>query len=122
MTVGPGTISLAGLRQGIDPDPRFTLANERTYLAWIRTALALIAAALALEAFGGTVVPTTIRLPAAIATLIGAVLVVGLALSRWLRIEIALRRRQSLPLPGSIVVVALLVAGAGSTAIVVLIR
>ncbi|MGV9869401.1 YidH family protein [Rhodococcus koreensis] len=113
---------MAGLRQGIDPDPRFTLANERTYLAWIRTALALIAAALALEAFGGTVVPTTIRLPAAIATLIGAVLVVGLALSRWLRIEIALRRRQSLPLPGSIVVVALLVAGAGSTAIVVLIR
>ena len=27
-----------------DPDYRFTLANERTLLAWLRTALALIAA------------------------------------------------------------------------------
>ena len=25
---------------GAEPDPRFTLANERTFLAWIRTALA----------------------------------------------------------------------------------
>ncbi|NLT31088.1 MAG: DUF202 domain-containing protein, partial [Propionibacterium sp.] len=25
---------------GTEPDPRFTLANERTYLAWIRTSLA----------------------------------------------------------------------------------
>ncbi len=24
-------------REGEDPDPRFTLANERTYLAWVRT-------------------------------------------------------------------------------------
>ncbi|HUA44071.1 MAG TPA: DUF202 domain-containing protein [Solirubrobacteraceae bacterium] len=27
---------------GKDPDPRFTLANERTFLAWARTGLALI--------------------------------------------------------------------------------
>lgn len=32
---------------GDDPDPRFTFANERTFLAWNRTALALIAAGLA---------------------------------------------------------------------------
>ena len=30
-------------RHGTEPDPRFTLANERTLLAWIRTALGLIA-------------------------------------------------------------------------------
>lgn len=30
-------------REGTEPDPRFTLANERTFLAWIRTALALVA-------------------------------------------------------------------------------
>jgi putative membrane protein len=30
-----------------EPDPRFTLANERTFLAWSRTALALVAAGLA---------------------------------------------------------------------------
>jgi putative membrane protein len=30
-----------------DPDPRFTMANERTFLAWNRTALAFIAGGLA---------------------------------------------------------------------------
>ena len=29
--------------EGEEPDYRFTLANERTFLAWLRTALALIA-------------------------------------------------------------------------------
>jgi putative membrane protein len=36
---------------GQDPDPRFTFANERTFLAWNRTALALIAAGLAAAQF-----------------------------------------------------------------------
>jgi putative membrane protein len=31
-----------------EPDARYTFANERTFLAWIRTALALIAAGLAI--------------------------------------------------------------------------
>lgn len=29
-------------RAGEEPDPRFTFANERTFLAWIRTSLALL--------------------------------------------------------------------------------
>jgi putative membrane protein len=32
--------------EGTEPDPRFTFANERTFLAWNRTALALVAAGL----------------------------------------------------------------------------
>lgn len=36
---------------GREPDPRFTFANERTFLAWNRTALALIAAGLAAAQF-----------------------------------------------------------------------
>jgi putative membrane protein len=36
---------------GTEPDPRFTWANERTFLAWNRTALALIAAGLAAAQF-----------------------------------------------------------------------
>ena len=36
--------------EGEEPDPRFSLANERTFLAWLRTALAMYAAAFALEA------------------------------------------------------------------------
>jgi putative membrane protein len=38
----------ASLREvGEDPDPRFTFANERTFLAWNRTSLALIGGGLA---------------------------------------------------------------------------
>ena len=35
---------------GGEPDPRFSLANERTFLSWVRTALALMLAGVALEA------------------------------------------------------------------------
>ena len=37
---------------GTDPDPRFSLANERTFLAWVRTALALVAGAVAVQRTG----------------------------------------------------------------------
>ena len=33
---------------GVEPDARFTFANERTFLAWSRTALALIVGGLAI--------------------------------------------------------------------------
>lgn len=36
---------------GTELDPRFTLANERTFLAWIRTGLALVVAGLAVTQF-----------------------------------------------------------------------
>jgi len=36
---------------GDEPDARFSLANERTFLAWIRTSLALLAGSIAVEAF-----------------------------------------------------------------------
>jgi putative membrane protein len=38
----------ASQASGAEPDARFTFANERTFLAWIRTALALVAAGLAI--------------------------------------------------------------------------
>jgi hypothetical protein len=37
--------------EGTDPDYRFSLANERTFLAWIRTALAILAGAVLLKQF-----------------------------------------------------------------------
>ncbi len=37
--------------EDIEPDYRFTLANERTFLAWMRTSLALLAAAVAVVQF-----------------------------------------------------------------------
>ena len=44
---GPPVPPAAGA-PGVEPDARFTFANERTFLAWIRTALALVAAGLAI--------------------------------------------------------------------------
>ena len=40
----PGTVTRD--TGGAEPDPRFTFANERTFLAWSRTALALVVAGL----------------------------------------------------------------------------
>lgn len=83
---------------GADPDPRFTLANERTFLAWIRTALALLATGVAIEALeipeNGS---TRLALVVALAGL-GA-LTSGAAFVRWARSERALRQSQPLPAP-----------------------
>ncbi len=89
---------------GGEPDPRFTLANERTFLAWIRTSLALLAAAVV---FGVLTVPlpgwlhSTLTLIPALAAGAGA----GAAWFRWARTERALRR--SRPLPGATALAAL---------------
>jgi putative membrane protein len=86
------------LSQGSDPDPRFTLANERTFLAWIRTSLALIAGGLGLETFVDDTVPPLIRTTLAAAlTLLGA-LIAGLAFRRWYCVERAIRHETQLPL------------------------
>jgi len=36
----------------LDPDARFLLANERTFLAWVRTALAVLVGGIALSQLG----------------------------------------------------------------------
>jgi putative membrane protein len=77
-------------------DYRFTLANERTFLAWIRTALALvaggIAAAKALD-FDHEVWRWVIAAPPIVA---GAILAID-ARARWRRYENAMRARRPLP-------------------------
>jgi putative membrane protein len=85
-----------------EPDPRFTLANERTFLAWNRTALALIAAGLAivqlLPPFHG--VPIGRELLGIPLIVLGAVVAVA-AYWEMTRNQVALRRGQ--PLPRSVV-------------------
>lgn len=95
---------------GEEPDPRFTLANERTFLAWIRTALALIAAGVALESFD-LPLNATLRLAASIVLLLLGIAVPILAWSTWGAVERALRL--GVPLPGSRVAL-VLTAGIGS--------
>jgi putative membrane protein len=80
---------------GEEPDHRFSLANERTFLAWIRTSLGLIGSGVAVEAFGiaSPGVRTTL---AALLIAVGGVCGAGSSL-RWARIERALRQRGPMP-------------------------
>ncbi|WP_246021291.1 YidH family protein [Arthrobacter echini] len=84
---------------GIEPDPRFTLANERTFLAWIRTALALLAGGIAVEAFTPDTFIPPVRAALAVVLLVLALLLAVSAGVRWLRVERAMRRQAPLPLP-----------------------
>lgn len=97
-------------REGEEPDPRFTLANERTFLAWLRTALALYAAAFALEALA-LPAATGWRLAAALVFLSLGTMCAVQAWIGWAQTERSLRRGKPLPglAVGALVIVGLLV-------------
>jgi putative membrane protein len=93
---------------GDDPDPRFTLANERTFLSWVTTSLGLLGIGLAV----GTIIPGehfSINLLAVLWIVMAAILSIR-ALIRWFRMERAMRLNEGLPLSTSIPVVALFLA------------
>jgi putative membrane protein len=105
------------LAEGSDPDPRFSLANERTFLAWIRTALALIAAGIGL-ALVDDLVEAPLRHVLSVGSAATGALVAALAFHRWLRTERALRRAETLPPPALAPVMAY---GLAAAAIVLLV-
>jgi len=85
-------------RVGTRPDPRFSLANERTFLAWVRTSLALLAGGMALHAVeldGPEALQTALAVSLLVLGLCGAVL----AWLRWAFAERAMRLHR--PLPGT---------------------
>lgn len=102
------------LGDGEEPDPRFSLANERTFLAWIRTSLAMLAGGVGLEAFAPAVFPAGVRTTLAVALIALALLLAAGSCVRWVRLERAMRQRRPLPLN----VVSLVLAG--GTALVAL--
>ena len=96
--------------QGADPDYRFSLANERTFLAWIRTALAFLAGGVALEFVDLGLSAGQERL-LAVLLLAASVLCAATGWIRWARTERAMRLNEPLP-PlgfGLVLVVGLLV-------------
>jgi putative membrane protein len=104
--------------EGEDPDYRFSLANERTFLAWSRTVLALLAGAVAVGSL----------LPELRDRWVGTALGIGLALCglglslrihrQWAANERAMRNGAPLPFPGHLRVFAALL---GVAAVVVLV-
>lgn len=82
---------------GEEPDPRFSFANERTFLAWIRTGLGFVAAGMAVAAFEGYISLGDPRLTSASLLLVGAGLLTGvIAFVRWMGQERAMRLQQPL--------------------------
>lgn len=81
----------------IEPDYRFTMANERTFLAWQRTALGLLAAAVALvQLVPEMTVPGARRL-LGLGLVVLAILTSGMGLLRWQQADHAMRRGDPLP-------------------------
>ncbi|MFI6148051.1 DUF202 domain-containing protein [Streptomyces sp. NPDC051109] len=82
--------------EGETPDYRFSLANERTFLAWIRTALALVGGGFAVDQF----LPDLrwgVRVGVSLALLaVGAACALR-AVNHWVRCERAMRRGEDLP-------------------------
>lgn len=106
------------LQEGHDPDPRFTLANERTFLAWIRTSLALLAGGIAVEAFTQDIFDETARKVLGTALLVLGGILAASAAGRWLRVETAMRQQRSLPIPIWVPLIALVCAVAAVTVLV----
>lgn len=82
---------------GREPDPLYTLANERTYLSWLRLAVTLLAGAVAIDRlflehpwFGSRIL--------ALGLVVIAFGACGVGVRRWWATEMALRLRR--PLPG----------------------
>jgi putative membrane protein len=91
----PGSV----YRHGAEPDPRFTFANERTFLAWLRTALALVVAGVAVDVLAeSSDVDADGYRPLAVALIVLGLAASGSAFFRWAANERAMRRQQ--PLPG----------------------
>lgn len=82
--------------EGTTVDYRFLLANERTFLAWVRTALALVAGGLAVDQFL-TELTFVVRAVLAAALLLGGVSCAVRAVHHWVRCERAMRRGEDLP-------------------------
>ncbi|OBF30958.1 hypothetical protein A5724_23450 [Mycobacterium sp. ACS1612] len=81
----------------VEPDYRFTLANERTFLAWQRTALGLLAAAVAIVQLVPELSIAGARHVLGIFLALLAILTAGMGIVRWRQVDRAMRRDQPLP-------------------------
>jgi putative membrane protein len=102
---------------GRDPDYRFSLANERTFLANIRTSLALLGGGLAIEKF----LPVFMgRTALAMLLILMGLVMAGTSFRRWAGNEVALRTDTPLPTSRQPLILAIGVTLAGLTTAVLI--
>lgn len=82
---------------GETPDYRFSLANERTYLAWIRTAIALLAGAIAIDQLTPELADPLVRILLSSFLCISSGVLSLFAYKRWASNEKAMRLNLNLP-------------------------
>ncbi|MEI6361518.1 MAG: DUF202 domain-containing protein [Actinomycetes bacterium] len=97
MSESPSGWSARLLSAGTDPDPRFSLANERTFLAWIRTGLGLIALGVGVATFVSTQMARGVSILVAAGLVLLGGLTCAAAWFRWLRVERAMRQANGIP-------------------------
>lgn len=111
--------------EGEEPDARLTLANERTFLAWIRTSLALLAGAVAVHA-PAVDLDAWVKVVASLILLAAAGLAITQSWWRWRATERAIRTGDPLPGFGGPVMLAsilgVLIVGVAVGVIVVAVR
>lgn len=107
--------------EGVEPDPRYVLANERTFLAWIRTGIAFIAGGIALSAIPLNMDESLRKWLAVVALAIGALLALWAWFS-WMRVERAMRRQEPLPNSPMLVILSGAILGFAAIAAIAFIR
>jgi putative membrane protein len=105
---------------GQEPDPRFTLANERTLLAWARTALGSLVAGLAVSELLRAE-PYAARLVVSLPLIAIAGTIAVASYSRWREIERALRLNRPLPYSATFAPLSVAIALMALTAAIVLV-
>ncbi|HEY3339889.1 MAG TPA: DUF202 domain-containing protein [Propionicimonas sp.] len=95
--------------RGNEPDARFTLANERTFLAWLSTGLALLSVGVGLDSLAVNV-QQHFRLAASVVLILAGAACPVQAWFGWVGAEVALREERSLPFPPMVALLPVLVA------------
>jgi len=90
-------------RVGDEPDYRFSLANERTFLAWIRTSLALLAAGVGVIGVANHFSNQEGRAALGLALVLLGGASASTAYRRWRAADAAIRRGDPLPRSSMIV-------------------
>ena len=106
--------------RGAEPDARFSLANERTFLAWMGAALALLSVGVGLDTLA-TNLNDGMRKTTAVVLIIDSIACCAQAWLGWARTERALREGRPLPGPGVSLWLTITISGVAALLLIALV-